>query len=158
MSSFTECKTLILHWACIHPIGDNHGTYFFLDHTFCLDRGSRLGILSCRYVANRCSTEEHFDRYLDCNRDYCSVEHADSNHPFSAIWSLNMARADVSIFDFMEDKKATTPEIAATAEQQKMMENAGQLQAVQFIGPGGKYIDGFFSPMEKAFLPKFKID
>ena len=69
-----------------------------------------------------------------------------------------MARADVSIFDFMEDKKATTPEIAATAEQQKMMENAGQLQAVQFIGPGGKYIDGFFSPMEKAFLPKFKID
>ena len=72
-----------------------------------------------------------------------------------------MARPDKSIFDLMDDsvETASVPkEIAATAEQQRLMENAGQLQAVNFIGPGGKLIPGFFSPQEKAFLPRFKID
>lgn len=69
-----------------------------------------------------------------------------------------MARADKNIFDILETPKETANvEIAATVEQQQMMENAGQLQAVDFIGPGGKLIPGFFSPTEKAFLPKFKV-
>ena len=69
-----------------------------------------------------------------------------------------MAKAKTSIFDMMEDTPKVNAEVAATAEQQKLMEQAGELQAVHFIGPNGKYIPGFYSTTERAFLPQFKID
>ena len=68
-----------------------------------------------------------------------------------------MARADQSILSLLEEPQKPSAEIAATVEQQRMMENAGQLQPVHFVGPHGRLIEGFFSPEEKAFLPKFKV-
>lgn len=68
-----------------------------------------------------------------------------------------MARADKSIFDIEEDN-APTKEIAATILQQKLMEQAGELQPVHYVGPNGKMINGFYSPVERAFLPRFKIN
>lgn len=73
-----------------------------------------------------------------------------------------MARAEKSIFEVINENETTQAEqpkseIAATVLQQEMMEKAGELQAVHFIGPNGKYIPGFYSPAERAFLPKFQV-
>ena len=71
-----------------------------------------------------------------------------------------MARADISVLSIMEDKpvSAVSEEVAATALQQQLMEAAGELQPVDYIGPGGKFIEGFYSAKDRAFLPKFNID
>ena len=68
-----------------------------------------------------------------------------------------MARADKSVFQIMDENTKPATEIAATVLQQKMMEQAGELQVVHFVGPNGKMINGFYSPIERAFLPKFKV-
>lgn len=69
-----------------------------------------------------------------------------------------MARADKSVFQIMDENTKPATEIAATVLQQKMMEQAGELQSVHFVGPNGKMINGFYSPIERAFLPKFKVE
>ncbi len=76
-----------------------------------------------------------------------------------------MAKAEKSIFDLLDaaeqaSVQTTTvnAEVAATAEQQKMMEAAGELQRVHYIGPHGKYIPGFYSEKERAFLPEFVVE
>ncbi len=73
-----------------------------------------------------------------------------------------MARADKSIFEVIDENSApkaetAASEIATTVLQQQMMEQAGELQAVSYIGPNGKYIPGHYSPVERAFLPKFQV-
>jgi len=54
-------------------------------------------------------------------------------------------------------KETTAERAAATVLQQNMLENAGKLQPVIFVGPENTVIHGYYSKEENAFLPKFEI-
>ena len=69
-----------------------------------------------------------------------------------------MGRSTKSVLELMEEKQAPVKEIAATAMQQRMMAESGKLQEVNYIGPNGQFIPGYYSPEEVAFLPQFKIE
>lgn len=57
----------------------------------------------------------------------------------------------------VKTKQSGAEKAAATILQQQMMENAGKLQPVIFVGPENNVIHGYYSKEENAFLPKFEV-
>jgi hypothetical protein len=70
---------------------------------------------------------------------------------------------DTSLFTKLNENESAKEEarVIEVAKEnvlrQQQMEQAGELQRVYYVGPGG-YIPGFYSPIERAFLPEFTVE